>query len=213
MLETDMKFLKRFFAKIESPEEAEFILNFSAYILFLIGFLQSILFAFLLGSFRNFYMDVLLIFIFGLVIRFSRSRVSVILLCIYSLIILIGTTLTWFGIAAGGGNNIFLALFLLLLSIRTAQVNFQFHKLTDTKLVWKNIWVRHLIAIGFAFILFSSFFISFIMISKFLGITEMNSLHGEIIFESFPISYILLLLPGLPWAQKRRMYTVSETFS
>ncbi|WP_244937215.1 hypothetical protein [Leptospira selangorensis] len=208
-----MKFLKRFFAKIESPEEAEFILNFSAYILFLIGFLQSILFAFLLGSFRNFYMDVLLIFIFGLVIRFSRSRVSVILLCIYSLIILIGTTLTWFGIAAGGGNNIFLALFLLLLSIRTAQVNFQFHKLTDTKLVWKNIWVRHLIAIGFAFILFSSFFISFIMISKFLGITEMNSLHGEIIFESFPISYILLLLPGLPWAQKRRMYTVSETFS
>ncbi|TGK03353.1 hypothetical protein EHO58_13075 [Leptospira selangorensis] len=213
MLETDMKFLKRFFAKIESPGEAEFILNFSAYILFLIGFLQSILFAFLLGSFRNFYMDVLLIFIFGLVIRFSRSRVSVILLCIYSLIILIGTTLTWFGIAAGGGNNIFLALFLLLLSIRTTQVNFQFHKLTDTKLVWKNIWVRHLIAIGFAFILFSSFFISFIMISKFLGITEMNSLHGEIIFESFPISYILLLLPGLPWAQKRRMYTVSETFS
>ncbi|WP_244241172.1 hypothetical protein [Leptospira selangorensis] len=208
-----MKFLKRFFAKIESPGEAEFILNFSAYILFLIGFLQSILFAFLLGSFRNFYMDVLLIFIFGLVIRFSRSRVSVILLCIYSLIILIGTTLTWFGIAAGGGNNIFLALFLLLLSIRTTQVNFQFHKLTDTKLVWKNIWVRHLIAIGFAFILFSSFFISFIMISKFLGITEMNSLHGEIIFESFPISYILLLLPGLPWAQKRRMYTVSETFS
>lgn len=208
-----MKLLKRFFAKIESPKEAEFVLNFSSYILFLIGFLQSILFAFLLGSFRNFYMDVLLIFIFGIVIRFSRSRVSVILLCIYSLIILIGTTLTWFGIAAGGGNNIFLALLLLLLSIRTAQVSFQFHKLTDTKLVWKNIWIRHLIAVGFAFILFSSFFISFIIISKFLGITEMNSLHGEIIFESFPISYILLLLPELPWAKKRRMYTGSEILS
>ncbi|WP_243401973.1 hypothetical protein [Leptospira haakeii] len=208
-----MKFLKRFFAKIESPEDAEFILNFSSYILFLIGFLQSILFSFLLGSFRNFYMDVLLIFIFGLVIRFSRSRASAILLCVYSLIILIGTTLTWFGIAAGGGNNIFLALLLLLLSIRTAQVSFQFHKLTDTKLVWKNIWIRHLIAIGFAFVLFSSFFISFIMISKFLRITEMSSFYGEIIFESLPISYILLLLPGLPWAQKRRMYTVSETVS
>lgn len=205
-----MSLLKRYFSKIESPEEAEFFLNFSSYILFLIGFLQSILFTFLLGSFRNFYMDVLLLFIFGIVIRFSRSRVSVILLCIYSLIILVGTTLTWFGIAAGGGNNIFLALLLLLLSIRTLMVSFQFHTLKDTKLVWKNIWIRHLIAIGFAFILFSSFFISFIMISKFLGIVEMNSLHGEIIFESFPISYILLLLPGLPWAKKRRMYTISE---
>ncbi|WP_244280487.1 hypothetical protein [Leptospira saintgironsiae] len=205
-----MNLLKRYFSKIESPEEAEFFLNSSSYILFLIGFLQSILFTFLLGSFRNFYMDVLLLFIFGIVIRFSRSRVSVILLCIYSLIILIGTTLTWFGIAAGGGNNIFLALLLLLLSIRTLIVSFQFHTLKNTKLIWKNIWIRHLIAIGFAFILFSSFFISFIMISKFLGIAEMNSLHGEIIFESFPISYILLLLPGLPWAKKRRMYTTSE---
>lgn len=205
-----MNLLKRFVAKIESPEEAEFILNFSAYILFLIGFLQSILFFFLLGSFRNFYMDVLLIFIFGIVIRFSRSRVSVILLCIYSLIILVGTTLTWFGIAAGGGNNIFLALLLLLLSVRAAQVSFQFHKLTDTKLVWKNIMIRHMIAIGFAFILSSSLFISFIIISKFLGITEISSLHGEIIFESLPISYILLLLPGLPWAKKRRMYTFPE---
>ncbi|TGM96071.1 hypothetical protein [Leptospira dzoumogneensis] len=202
-----MNLLKRFFKKIESTEEAESFLNFSSYILFLIGFLQSILFTFLLGSFRNFYMDVLLIFIFGIVVRFARSRVSVILLCIYSLIILLGTTLTWFGIAAGGGNNIFLALLLLLLSIRTAQVNFQFHRMTDTKLVWKNIWIRHLIAVGFAFILSSSFFISFIIISKFLGITEMNSLYGEIIFESFPISYIFLLLPGLPWAKKRRMYT------
>ncbi|WP_243396426.1 hypothetical protein [Leptospira hartskeerlii] len=208
-----MNLLKRFFSKIESPEEAEFFLNSSSYILVLIGFLQSILFTFLLGSFRNFYMDVLLLFIFGVVIRFSRSRVSVILLCIYSIIILLGTTLTWFGIAAGGGNNIFLALMLLLLSIRTVQVSFKFHMLRETKLVWKNILVRHLIAIGLAFVLSSSLFISFIMISKFLGITEMSSLHGEIIFESLPISYILLLLPGLPWAKKRRMYTFSESLS
>ncbi|MGJ4746834.1 hypothetical protein ACQV5M_10790 [Leptospira sp. SA-E8] len=208
-----MNLLKRFFAKIGSQEEAEFFLNSSSYILFLIGFLQSILFTFLLGSFRNFYMDVLLLFIFGIVIRFSRSRVSVILLCIYSLIILLGTTLTWFGIAAGGGNNIFLALLLLLLSFRTAWVSFQFHKFANTELVWKNIGIRHLIALGLAFIFSSTLFIFFILISKFLGITEMNSLHGEIIFESLPISYILLLLPGLPWAKKRRMYTGPEILS
>lgn len=208
-----MDLLKRFFKKIETPEDAEFYLNSASYILFLIGFLQSILFTFLLGSFRNFYMDVLLLFIFGIVIRFSRSRVSVILLCVYSLIILIGTTLTWFGIAAGGGNNIFLALLLLLLSVRAAQVGFQFHKLKDTKLVWKNIWIRHLIALGFAFVFSSSLFFSFVFLSKFLGITEIGSLHGEIIFESLPISYILLLLPGLPWAKKRRMYTDPEILS
>ncbi|WP_244283171.1 hypothetical protein [Leptospira neocaledonica] len=208
-----MNFLKRFFGKIESPEEAEFFLNSASYILFLIGFLQSILFAFLLGSFRNFYMDVLLLFIFGIVIRFSRSRVSVILLCIYSLIILVGTTLTWFGIAAGGGNNIFLAFALLLLSIRAAYVSFQFHNLIGTKLIWKNFWIRHLIALGFAFVFSFSLFVSFILISKLLGITEMSSLYGEIIFESLPISYILLLLPGLPWVKERRMYTGSKIIS
>ncbi|WP_244244868.1 hypothetical protein [Leptospira koniambonensis] len=205
-----MNLLKRFFAKIESPKEAEFLLNFSSYIIFLIGFLQSILFAFLLGSFRNFYMDVLIIFLFGIVIRFSRSRASVILLCFFSLIIFVGAILTWLGVAEGGGNNIFLTLVLLILSIRTLIVNFQFHTLKDTKLVWKNIWIRHLIAIGFAFIISSSFFISFILISKFLGITKMNPLYGELVFGSLPISYILLLQPWLPWAKKRKMYTGSE---
>ncbi|MEI1280208.1 hypothetical protein V6Z05_17890 [Leptospira venezuelensis] len=206
-----MNLLKRFFKKIESPEEAEFFLNTASYILILIGLLQSILFAFLLGSFRNFYMDVLLLFIFGIVIRFSRSRISVILLCIYSLIIFVGTTLTWSGIAAGGGNNIFLAILLLLISIRAMQVSFIFHKIRDTKLVWKNIWTRHLIAIGLAFVFSAFVFISFILISKFLGITKMDPLHGEIIFESLPISYILLLLPQLPWAKERRMYVPMET--
>ncbi|GBF37120.1 hypothetical protein LPTSP1_00980 [Leptospira johnsonii] len=118
--------------------------------------------------------------------------------------------MTWFGIAAGGGNNIFLALLLLFFSVRAAKVSFQFHKLKDTKLVWKNIWIRHVIALGFAFILSSSLFISSVFIAKSWGITEIGSLHGEIIFESLPISYILLLLPGLPWAKKRRMYIVSE---
>ncbi|TGM94910.1 hypothetical protein EHR05_02300 [Leptospira licerasiae] len=207
MLEPDMNLLKRFFSKIESPDEAEFFLNSTSYILFLIGFLQSILFTFLLGSFRNFYMDVLLLFIFGIVIRFSKSRVAVILLCIYSLIILVGTTLTWFGIAAGGGNNIFLAILLVLLSFRAAQAIFRFHKWKETKLVWKNILIRHSIAIGFAFIFSTSIFFSYVMISKFLGITEMDPLYGEIIFESLPISYILLLLPVPAWAKKKRMYS------
>ncbi|WP_367897648.1 hypothetical protein AB3N61_11655 [Leptospira sp. WS58.C1] len=208
-----MNLLKRFFARIESPDDAEFFLNSASYVLLLIAFLQSILYTFLLGSFLNFYMDILLLSIFGIVIRFSRSRVSVILLCIFSSVILSGTILTLFGIWTSVGNNILLELLLLLLSIRIALASFRFHKLKNTKLVWKNLWIRHLIALGLAFIISASLFISLILVSKFLGITKMNSLHGEVIFESFPISYILLLLPIFPWAKKRRMYSEPEILS
>ncbi|TGL64237.1 hypothetical protein [Leptospira sarikeiensis] len=205
-----MKFLKSFLNKIESVQEAEEFLNFSSKILFCIGILQGILFAFLLGSLSTFYFDPLLMFVFGLVIRFSRSRTASVLLFVYSSIIFIATGLSLLEIIGGVGNNPILALALFLVSIRILYASFKFHFLMKSIFVWKNIWIRNLISIVFAFVTSVILFIFFVFLSRSIGIIQLNNVQGEILLFSFPILYILLLLPFFPWAKKRPMYLPSE---
>ena len=122
---TDEK--KKFWAPIETIEDADKVCRDSANAFFFVAILQGVIGAFLAPAML---LDAAAFAILAFLLRKLKSRVAAVLLLIVAGFVCISTVMNKINPdSASGGSNIFLAIIIMLAAVRAVQGSFKYHSM------------------------------------------------------------------------------------